>query len=115
MIFYHPSASVTFRHGPRPSGGDRAYDNNVISTSAGVVIVNTLRGGFTVWSVSWGNMPLVDRTNLEAFFDAVNGMAELWTWTWSDGTVKTVRFNSSALEFTEKSHDTYSITVELME
>lgn len=114
MRFTHPQAEVNFRHGPRPSGGVRSYDCTVVNTTAGIQITDTYRARVTVWSVRWQNMPLVDKTDLESFFIHTKGMADLFTWTWSDGTVKTVCFNSSALDF-EENGGAFNITVELME
>jgi hypothetical protein len=114
MIFTHPQAVITFKHGPRPSAGGRSYDCSIMQSAAGMVISNTYRGAFTVWSLSWKNMPLVDRTDLEAFFIHTRGIADTFTWTWSDGTVKTVRFKTSALDF-EESGGAFNVSVELME
>lgn len=115
MIFTHPQAAITFRHGPRPSGGVRSYDCKIVQSSAGMVISNTYRGAFTVWTVSWANMPATDKADLESFFIHTRGMSDQFTWTLSDGTTKTVRFKNSVLAFTEKPGGVYDISIELME
>ncbi len=114
MRFTHSQAEVVFRHGPRPSGGVRSYDCVVSNTTAGMMIAGNYRARVTVWSVHWQNMPLADKTDLESFFIHTKGMADLFTWTWSDGTVKTVCFNSSSLDF-EENGDVFNISLELME
>ena len=114
MTFVHPQATIIFRHGPRPAGGVRSYDCTVAATSAGIRVVNGYRGKYTVWTITWRNMPMADRLDLESFFIHTRGVADTWTWTWSDGTVKTVRFKNSMVDF-EESGGVFSVTLELME
>lgn len=115
MKFDHARGTVILRKGSRPSAGVKSYDCLIKNTSAGVVISGTYRGKFTVWSVSWPNMPEDDKTALESFFIHTRGISDLFVWTWPDGTVKTVRFNNSSLQFHEKTPGVYELDLELME
>jgi hypothetical protein len=115
VIFAHSQATVTFNHGPRPSRGSRSYLQDQPETTAGIRNVQDFRARKPVWALAWTNMPKADRVLLESFYIHVKGIADTWTWTWSDGTVKTVRFLTPELQFIEKTQDVFQINIDVVE
>lgn len=114
MTFTYLTTSVIFKHGPRPNNTERRYIQDSATTTAGIRKSQDYRAVTPLTTIVWDNMPLEDRTALEAFFELVNGMALTWSYTPSNGATITVRFGEPQLTFTEKYTDVFATTVILM-